>query len=317
VSPGIQAAEDLDQRVESLLKQMEDAAHRAADIAKEAEAEPAPPPAVPLEADLASQVDQLLAEAAGGPPAAPESIGSLDDELAKLASDLIEGDLRGDAPPPPTFALPSPAPVHAGPAPNPPVGQPLGQPAVAQAAPAPDAPSPASPPARPGAWRRSAAGAGHGVVLVSIAIKAHAPTLWRYLEPAVYRLAALISAPLRNRPALVRDAVGWVGLGTAFWASCLLVYFLFLFEPAPPHATSAAIGLLDPSGAESSHKAAEAAHEPAKETAKAGGEHEAGGHEGGAKPESKQASPLKRPAKNPLGLTPKKPEKADAGGHGE
>lgn len=329
VTQETQVTEDLDQRVESLLKQMEDAAKRAAAIATETEADEAAAagPATPVESDLASQVDQLLAEAASGsaPAEAPQSIGSLDDELAKLASELIEGDVEGDAPPPPAIrpapSAPAAAPLRevsrAPAAPDPTIGDP---PVVRRHAASLPKPTPPAPPKTP-LWRRVISGAKVIAGATIAAVRRHTPTLLAFLEPIAYRIAALISSPLRNRPALVRDAVGWVALGTTFWASCLFVYFMFIFEPEAPHPTSAAVGLVDPAKPEAEHEPAEAAHEAKKEAPKEApkesGGHESGGHEGGGekKAEAKK-SPLHRPTGNPLGMPAKKPEKKE-GGHGE
>lgn len=342
-APESQVAEDLDQRVESLLQQMEDAAKRAAGLAAESEAADAargPLGPAPAEAELASQVDQLLAEASGAAPAEPESIGSLDEELAKLASDLMEGDFASDTPVPSApseFRSSAPVPAR----PDPTIGDP---PPIRHAAPAArvaPAPEPAPPPVPKGPplWRRVLSAAGRGVVMIADAIRRHTPTLLALLEPIAFRLASLISAPLRNRPALVRDAVGWIAIGTAFWASCLFVYFLFMYEPDAPKPTSTAVGLVTPSeeGAEhepaashdagAKHEPAAPAHESKPEAAPASGGHESGakkseakesgGHEGGtAEKAEPRKSPLKRPDKNPLG-TVKKPEKKEeaAGGH--
>jgi len=177
------------------------------------------------------------------------------------------------------------------------------------------------------------------VVWTAGAVRRHTPTLLAILEPIAFRLASLVSAPLRNRPALVRDAVGWVAIGTAFWASCLFVYFLFMYQPDAPKPTSTAVGLVTPAeeGAEhepasshesgAKHEAAAPAHESKPEAAPVSGGHESspkehdakpsGGHEGGkAEKAEPKKSPLKRPDKNPLG-TVKKPEKKEeaAGGH--
>ncbi len=341
-APESQAAEDLDQRVESLLQQMEDAAKRAAGLAAESEAADAPGPVAPApaEAELASQVDQLLAEASGAASAEPESIGSLDEELAKLASDLMEGDFASDTPVPSApseFRSSAPAAAR----PDPTIGDP---PPIRHAAPAArvaPAPEPAPPPVPkgPSLWRRIFSAIGRAVVWTAGAVRRHTPTLLAILEPIAFRLASLVSAPLRNRPALVRDAVGWVAIGTAFWASCLFVYFLFMYQPDAPKPTSTAVGLVTPAeeGAEhepasshesgAKHEAAAPAHESKPEAAPVSGGHESspkehdakpsGGHEGGtAEKAEPKKSPLKRPDKNPLG-TVKKPEKKEeaAGGH--
>lgn len=345
-SPESRIAEDLDQRVETLLRQMETAAKRAAGIAVEIEAAEADPAAftpAPLEAELASQVDQLLAEASDSAPAEPESIGSLDEELAKLASDLMEGDFASDTPVPSAPSEFRSSPPAAAARPDPTIGDP---PPIRHAAPAPrvapaPAPEPGSPPVPKGPplWRRVISSVGRGVAWVAGAVRRHTPTLLAILEPIAFRLASLISAPLRNRPALVRDAVGWIAIGTAFWASCLFIYFLFMYQPDAPKPTSTAVGLVTPSeeAAEqqpaashevgAKHGSAAPAHEPEAKAAPTSGGHgsaakqseakASGGHDGGkAEKAEPKKSPLKRPDKNPLG-TVKKPEKkeAPAGGH--
>jgi hypothetical protein len=321
--------EDLDQRVEMLLKQMERAAKQAAGIALELEAAPpalateATEPPADANADLAAQVDQLLAQtepgAPGGTPV-PESIGSLDDELAKLASDLIQGDIDGEAEGSLPFAPVRPEPKVALP-PDPTIGDPPVAHRQPRAMPTDPVVAPA--PARAPRWRPAVARvvAGFLATLWSIlhAILQHTPTLLEFLEPIAFWLAEAVSRPLRHRPALVRDAVGWVGLGTMFWATCLIAYFLFIFQPAPPQPSSTAVGLHGQAHEHEDEGHGSGDNEPADKAEPDAGKAEEkkaeAGH--GAKPAAPAKSALKRSDKDPLNRpAPKEPAKpAAAGGH--
>lgn len=272
------ATDELDRRVETLLQQMEEAARRATGLAAEAGA-----PGEPV-ADLTSRVDQLLAAAAHAPP--PEelpSIGTLDDELAAIASGL-EGEVCSEpAPPPAPVGAPEPDAPAALAAPDPALDPSIADPPMVKrcAEPAPPTPSAGPPwwkPALEAACRALRAGAG--------IIRRYAPMALARIEPVAFRAAAAVSAPLRNRPALIRDAVGWVAMLTAFYASVVFVYFLFIHEPEKPAAHSAPVGLNDPA-----HPPAAAAP-PHKEAKKSGADHGAGS----TKPAARKSA-LKRPEK--------------------
>jgi hypothetical protein len=300
-------ADDLDQRVETLLQQMEEATRRATEVATDPATDAGA--GAPDDEDLSSRVDQLLAEAARGDDqeAQPESIGTLDDELAQLAADLVEGDIRAETPPPPATGVVAAAP---GAPTSPSVVDPaldpsIGDPPMVRRSPPPEA-APAVP-AGPPLWKRALAALVTGASLAAALLRRYGPVVLGWMEPVAYRIAAVVSAPLRDRPALIRDAVGWVAMMTAFYASIVFVYFLFIYEPEAPAAHSAPVNLTDPAHPDEPPSASHAS--PKKEHAPADAAGDGGGHGDASakKPETPRKSALKRPEK-------KKPAaKKDAG----
>lgn len=180
---------------------------------------------------------------AGAEPSRP--IESLDAQLAELAEEMIEGDFAdedsvlgdakqpngGGAPAEPATAPAAPAPAvapaktdnttpaAAAPAP---AAQPVK--AAATAPPAKTPPRPAAPatpggvsgPTKPGAAKKTGAKVG---------------------ERAVH-VMALISRPLMSRPPIVRQAIGYVAIITAFYALWTWTYVLIIRSPARPEATT-------------------------------------------------------------------------------
>lgn len=68
-----------------------------------------------------------------------------------------------------------------------------------------------------------------------------------FLATALFRICAVISAPLLSKPAAVRHSVGWVAANTVFLASCFWVWMVFFRPPAPTEALpgAAAAGAYD------------------------------------------------------------------------
>lgn len=302
------------------------------------EAAPDPEPVVE---DLLSQVDTLLRDAAGEtppepateskaplaipenvPPAKPEEIKSLDDQLATLTDKMI--DEAGGA-----FAPESgtPAVNVADPAP------PAAKPAAPEAAshPAPSAseemsgfgtsfPAPKKPPVPPKepAPTTSAASAPTtvpdpkaGVTAPLVFEAAPRAGVWEAVEPIVLRVLGAISAPLRGQPESVRQTLGWAAVTTVFTAAILWIVMALRPPPKPVehdqafdfvHGTAPGVPRVE---------------EP--ESAAAGGEHGAsGGSHGGEGAKGGAKKPTKttnRAAKaKASGVNPKDKPKSE--GHG-
>ncbi len=230
-----------EQAIDELEQQLEDLIDAGADQAEEPEAETPGPKAGAAEPDAA---------------AAPEAddLEDLDQQIAALTDELLEGDFvdaAGEAvetstPPAPQEASPEP---EAEPQPATPTSKQSGsaqsnesdKPEDAVEASADqredEAPAPAARPAtqretaRPAASKpaASASGSPHPVVVVVLATAKKA-------EAGARSLADLASTPLKNRPKIVRDTVGWFGLWTLFLAICVWVTLAFFRSPDHPQA---------------------------------------------------------------------------------
>lgn len=298
------AAETLDKRVDELLDRLE---RGGSESAGEEPTEPEPAGAraeqalAHVEENLGELLEQVSAEvqpreATSGPvaaetseaanpevavpveeePAAPGmSLEMLDAELAKLASQLVDSDF--DATPEAPGPQPSGEPRHpAAPPPSPPVHR---EPADAVPDPAPSPP----PSARPSLRGGLAAAVGL------------AGTAGRAASPVVLRAARVVSRPLDARPPIVRDAVGWCALVTAFWAIVVWTYILIFRKPNVPRPTEAPVVISTP---QTDHEAMVRAAEAAVRAKAAEGEDGHGASKGGG------------------GHGADKPKDAHGGGHG-
>jgi hypothetical protein len=109
----------------------------------------------------------------------------------------------------------------------------------------------------------------------------------------------LAGKPLANKPATVRDSVGWLALWTLFCAGGVWMYALFIHKPALPEPTEPGPTIThnDEEAAVKKAQAQERALARAKEA-------QAHAASAGAKKDDGHAEPKGEPAKN-----------ADAGGH--
>lgn len=293
---------------------------------KPAATEP-PMAAVPEVEDLLSQVDMLLRDAASAPepvaaasasaplaipekvpPAKPEEIKSLDDQLAKLTENMLE-QVGGALPPDPAPAVSSAsASTSAAPLPSPgavpaPPAKPEPAP-VAQAAKA--SPSTSVAPAAAPPHAEKPAGSPAAVVAPSPATGAPSPGLWTRLEPVLLKALAILASPLRNKPESWRQTLGWAAVTTMFTSGILWAVVAFRPPPKPieqEHAFDFAHG-----------DAPSVPHEEAGEGghAEAGGEHGASA-EGHGEPKAEAHGGEKKSAgKKP----PAKPSKSKSKGKG-
>lgn len=312
------AAETLDKRVDELLDRLEQGGSGSAG---EEPAEPAPAGAraeqalAEVEENLGDLLEQVSAEVRpveSGPASAPApaqptgatlpeaaasggeerpnpgmSLEMLDAELAKLASQLVDSDF--DATPGAPEPQPTGEPRHpAAPPPSAPVHR-----EPADSAPAHDTSPPPS--VRPSLRSRLAAAGSL------------AGTAGRATSPVVLRVARVLSRPLDARPPIVRDAVGWCALVTAFWAIAVWTYILIFRKPNTPRPTEAPVVI---STSQTDHEAMVRAAEAAVRAKAAEGEGDPGAGKGGGghgadKPKDAHGGP--GPAKEPHG--------APSGGH--
>ncbi len=234
--PAEQAIDELEQQLEDLID---------AGAEQVAEAEAPPPKGRGADPDAAATL-------------AAEDLKDLDQQIAALTDELLEGDfvdaagetVETSAPPAADKrgpeAEPQPAAAKAkqsGPALDDESAEPE---AVAEApgeqaedesaeaetpAPAPAGPAAQREVARPAASKPAARSSGGPnpllVVMLSTAKKA---------EAGARTLADLASTPLKNRPKIVRDTVGWFGLWTLFLAICVWVTLAFFRSPDHPQA---------------------------------------------------------------------------------
>lgn len=202
-----QQAEDavasIEKQVESLVDQFVE--HEAAEATPESAAQPAPQP-VPSPEPVSETPPSIETRT---PPSA-ESIGELDDQLARLTDELLL------TPPPeaPAASTPVYAPEPVAPAPAP---EPMPA-AVAPTAPvAMDSPEPVSSGPSP----------------------ASVPTP---AQPG--KLVRLFAKPLAGKSRIVRDTAGWLGFNTVFLAGVVWCYHLWFQKPekpTPQHAPAALV----------------------------------------------------------------------------
>ena len=179
--------------------------------------------------------------------AAPESIGALDEQLARLTDELLT------APAPEPYQAPS---VKFAPTPEDQIEPaPAAMPQVAVAA----APAIVSAPAAP---TEAPSPIAIPVVVAAIA------------GPS--KLVQAFAKPLAGKPRLVRDTVGWLGFNSMFLAGVVWSYHLWFQKPEKPVAQHAPAALVSSDGhGETSHAAAPAAEHdaPPGGDAHAGAEH--------------------------------------------
>lgn len=161
---------------------------------------------------------------AAAPP--PDSIGELDDQLARLTDELLT------APAPEPFQAPS---VKFAPTPD----------ALADAI-SPEPTHQASPsvapvtPVAPAAQAEYAAAAPTPIAAVPVAVQS-APR-----GPSV--LVRIFSRPLVGKPRLVRDTAGWLGFNSLFLASVVWAYHLWFQKPEKLEAQHAPAALVSSDG---------------------------------------------------------------------
>jgi len=284
------------------------------------------PPAAPVEPPAARSPES---PAAGSPPPAPaeakpeaQTIDALDAELASLAAGLMNEPTAEVAPPEPS-AAPTGAPEA--PLPGTPAPPAASTPAAAETG-VQEPKSPAQPAATPDA-REPAAPVSHATAPVEpqpakarAAAVAVAHLAGRVITPVSARAAAILSRPLRNKPKIVRDSIGWLAIFTLFNATGLWGYILLIRKPAIAEAAV--------STAADAHSAADPAGHAAKSDAGHGTKAPAAKDSGhgakapdahGSKPETARKDPghaaKKTPAKKDSHASAKKPAKK-TGGHG-
>ena len=211
------------------------------------------------EIDLEAAVEEMLQQAVD--EATPEQTQALDDELARIGDEMLA---RDDALPPgdieaPVEGLearvePEAVPVLSPPVPPPPQADPLATAPVAEEeaadvvepvegsieAPEPVEPAPAieqpfepvvtnaalpsDPRERAVAIARLGGAKSRAMLRAAGArARARAPEYWARVRPLCVRGMAALSKPLADSP-MLRSAVGWVAIVTAFWAVIVIVY---------------------------------------------------------------------------------------------
>lgn len=194
--------------------------------------------APPTDADLSSQIDELLKQAAS--PSADAEPASITEPAAPTPA---------AAPTQPTAAAPaepSPAPTASQPvdssshsaAPHPAPSAAAVPPAPAPATPA--APAPAQATAHPQVAAPAPASAPAAVATPAASTPAPAPPgppLSQRLASTLARVLTPLSAPLASKPKAYRDSLGWVAANTVFLGVCLWIYIEF-FRPDPQVAHS-------------------------------------------------------------------------------
>ncbi|MCC5786285.1 MAG: hypothetical protein JJU33_06260 [Phycisphaerales bacterium] len=236
-----------EQAIDELEQQLEDLIDAGAEQDAEAEAA-APTPKARAEKP----------EAAAAPAA--EDLEDLDQQIAALTDELLDGDFvdadgeavgtsaapAADERAPEPEAEPQPATPAAKAKPSgPALDDESAEPEDTVQAPAEQteddgAEAPATAPASPATQREVARPAAskpagrssdgpHPVVAVMLATAKKA-------EAGARTLADLASTPLKNRPKIVRDTVGWFGLWTLFLAICVWVTLAFFRSPDHPQA---------------------------------------------------------------------------------
>lgn len=124
-----------------------------------------------------------------------------------------------------------------------------------------------------------------GLPPVRDAVRAIASTI----SPVALQALSVLSFPLRNKPRVVRDTVGWLAAWTLFLSGGLWIYVAFFHEPAGPVATAPALDFIGAEGKQPrSHSGDD--HGSAQATADAEGHSEAGtAEEHGAAAEKHEA----------------------------
>jgi hypothetical protein len=290
------AVASIEKQVESLVEQfVEQVEPQVAATTQDSADQSDPLPAPASTADESN----LIAPDDASANAAPESIGELDDQLARLTDELLT------APAIEPYQAPS---VKFAPTPEDQIEPaPVVMPQVAVAVAAAAITSPVAPTETP--------------TPIAIPVVVATPA-----RPS--KLVQAFAKPLAGKPRLVRDTVGWLGFNSMFLAGVVWSYHLWFQKPEKPVAQHAPAALVSSDGHDDpAHgQAAAAGH-----GAPAAGDAHAG-H--GAKPEDAHADASHGSDEPITGVRPlhkKKPtyalsdamaerlnvaKKADAGGHG-
>lgn len=232
---------DLESAVEEMLQQVVDESENASEKAEE------------LDAELAQLGDELLAAEQEMPegevqPPAPEPAVDAEPTL-----DDPETAPRDGPAPPPADAAPEPEiePVEQTAEPvddEPPPGdieaaivEPITEP-VASTSTDPTALPTVSRQALPKEpWPRAlaigrlaGAYAWVGAQRAWIFTRAKAPLVWAEVKPRLIQAMVLMSRPLDGKPPMVRSAIGWIAIVTAFWAMVVVIYVIAIRDPSPP-----------------------------------------------------------------------------------
>lgn len=259
--PAEQAIDELEQQLEDLIDagaQDDTDEAGAGDTVSKADAD---------EADKAATVSGSRSGSGGGAAAAidADDIDDLDKQIAELTDELLDGDFTdaegqpvGEAFEPPAQpasratdkqaepeqpeAEPAPesvseSPIDEAEAQSESLAAPASEAAEAEADAEPEAaiaketPAPRPSPAQRAHARAAATPAKgpHPFVLVLLRVADKADTGAR-------TLADLLATPLKNKPKIVRDTVGWFGLWTLFLAVCVWITLAFFRSPDHPEA---------------------------------------------------------------------------------
>ncbi|MEO0716561.1 MAG: hypothetical protein AAFY58_06180, partial [Planctomycetota bacterium] len=231
-----------------------------ADVADELATEPEAPTASETPtADASAAEPEPVAAPAPAPAADTDDalggLGDLDDAIAALTSELIDGEFLDAAGESAEVDAPPGASAPAEPAPSSEATPAAASEPAAAATPAtpdPGAPPPAAPADEPAttatarepkpakakpSWKPK-------LVAAFVTAKAMLTTLTVKAAPLGEKVARLMSAPLNSKPKAVRDLIGWAGLITVFYAACLWFVVLFLRSPQVPMAEGVPTGLV-------------------------------------------------------------------------
>jgi len=275
------AVASIEKQVESLVEQFVEqdgvSAHAPLDTSG-----PLPAPASTADESHPIAPDDAAANAA------PESIGALDEQLARLTDELLT------APAPEPYQAPS---VKFAPTPEDQIEPaPAAMPQVAATA----TPATASAPAAP-------AEAPTPIAIPVIVAATAGPN----------KLVQAFAKPLAGKPRLVRDTVGWLGFNSMFLAGVVWSYHLWFQKPEKPVAQHAPAALVSSDGhGETPHAAPPASEHdtPAGGDAHASAEHHADEPITGVQPlhKKKPTYALSDAMAERLNVA----KKSEAGGHG-
>lgn len=215
---------DAEAAVASIERQVESLVDQFVEQSEPAQAEqPAHTPAAQVTAQP---------EASAPPVAVPDSIGELDDQLARLTDELLT------APAPEPYQAPS---VKFAPTPESPAIPAPPEPALQ--------PAPAAVPIAPAAHAEPGASTPSPIAPPPVAVPPAGPG-------AVVRI---FSRPLAGKPRIVRDTVGWLGFNSLFLASVVWAYHLWIQKPEKLEAQHAPAALVSSDGhGEAAHGSPEA-----------------------------------------------------------
>ena len=274
-STGNQTTENLDSSVSALLEDAQRSCRNLSNPLGGAETGPTEAPGT-----LNTQVDRMVNAAgpataqAASPPALTHDgldpslevggdLSQLDDDLASLSDGLVaEQSLAAEPAAPPPRPASTPAPVAA----------PAASRGTQDRTPTPQ-PAPATP-SQGAVTVPPPANSEQGLPPVRDAARAIASAI----SPVALQALSVLSFPLRNKPRVVRDTVGWLAAWTLFLSGGLWIYVAFFHEPAGPVATAPALDFIGAEGKQPrSHSGDD--HGSAHATADAEGHGESGAAE--------------------------------------